>query len=96
MEIVNNKENGQFEIRSETHLAYVTYRIRKNTMYFMHTVVPEELSGKGIASTLALEALEYAKSHNFKIAVLCSFISNYVKKHPEWYELYDGEYHTKH
>ena len=95
MVIVNNKKNGQFEFRTETHLAYVTYRVRKKIMYFMHTTVPDKLSGKGIASTIALEALEYAKSNNFKIVVLCPFISDYVKKHPEWHELFDGEHHAQ-
>lgn len=95
MVIVNNKKNGQFEFSTELHLAYVTYRILKNTMYFMHTAVPDELSGKGIASALALEALKYARSNNYKIALLCPFVSNYVKKHPEWYDLIDVKYHTK-
>lgn len=95
MEIVNNIKNGQFEYKTETYLAYITYRMRKNTMFFMHTKVPDKLSGKGIASALALDALNYAKANNYKIAILCPFVSSYVKKHPEWYELYDEEYHSK-
>lgn len=93
--ITNNKKNGQFEYKTEEHLAYLTYRLRKKTMFFMHTTVPEELAGQGLASALALEALNYAKEKGYLIAVMCPFVSGYVKKHPEWYELYDGEYHER-
>lgn len=88
MEIIDNKENGQFEYRTEDHLAYVTYRMRGNVMYLMYTFVPNELNGNGIASTIARKALNYAKTNNYKITVLCPFISDYVKKHPKWYQLY--------
>lgn len=93
--IKNNTKNGQFEYRENDHLAFLTYREREKTMYFMLTKVPDELAGKGIASSLAKEALEYAKSRGFKIAVMCPFLSGYVKRHPEWYALYDTEYHKQ-
>lgn len=93
--IKNNIKNGQFEYQHNDQLAYLTYRIRKNTMFFMHTKVPDELSGQGVASTLALTALNHAKDKGYLIAVMCPFVSRYVKKHPEWYELYDGEYHER-
>ena len=59
----------------------------------MHTFVPDEIGGRGIASKLASTALQYAKDQGHKIAVLCPFVAAYVKKHPEWYALYDKEYH---
>lgn len=95
MDIINNKTNGQFEYRTADYQALLTYRMRDKTMYLMHTKVPDELSGKGIASTLAKKALEFAKSNNYKIAVLCPFVTNYVKKHSEWYDLYDRDYHKQ-
>ena len=94
-QIKNNKTNGQFELRTDEHLAYLTYRMRKKTMFFMHTKVPDELAGQGIASGLALAALNFAKDHKYAIAVMCPFVSGFVEKHPEWYELYDGEYHER-
>lgn len=93
MEIVNNKKQQQFEFLAEDQKAELVYRFRKNTMFFMHTFVPEAMGGRGIASKLAATALEYAKEKGHKIAVLCPFVGAYVKKHPEWYALYDPEYH---
>ena len=93
MEIINNKKQKQFEVLIEDHKAELVYRFRKNTMFFMHTSVPEELKGRGIASKMASTALEYAKEKGHKIAVLCPFVAAYIKKHPEWFAFYDKEYH---
>ena len=93
MEVINNKKQKQFEILADGHKAEIVYRFRKNTMFFMHTFVPDEIGGRGIASKLASTALQYAKDQGHKIAVLCPFVAAYVKKHPEWYALYDKEYH---
>ncbi len=93
MEIVNNQKQQQFEVVIGDHKAELVYRLRKNTLFLLHTYVPEELGGQGIASKLAITALEYAKAKGHKLAVLCPFVAAYVKKHPEWYEYYDKEYH---
>ena len=59
----------------------------------MHTYVPAEIGGQGIASLLTQTALEYAKSQGHLIAVLCPYVAAYVKRHPEWYALYDTGFH---
>lgn len=93
MEVTNNTKLKQFEIEMDGHKAELVYRLRKKTLFLMHTYVPEELRGNGLASKLASTALEYAKEKDYKIAVLCPFVGAYVKKHPEWYALFDREYH---
>lgn len=93
MEIINNTKQKQFEVFVDDHKAELVYRFRKKTIFFMHTFVPEEIGGQGIASKLAATALTYAKENGYQIAVLCPFVAAYVKKHPEWYALYDRAYH---
>lgn len=93
MEVINNERQKQFEVFVDVHKAELVYRLRENTLYLLHTFVPKEIGGRGIASKLAITALEYTKSNGYKLAVLCPFVAAYVKKHPEWYELYDKEYH---
>ncbi|MEM6359160.1 MAG: GNAT family N-acetyltransferase [Bacteroidota bacterium] len=58
MEIINKQRNQRFE---GNHLAELVYKIRGDKMYLMHTWVPPELEGQGIASALAEFALNYAK-----------------------------------
>ena len=62
MEIIHNKDEEQFEVRINDQLAELQYRIRNNTLFLLHTWVPESFEGKGIGSALANAALNYAKA----------------------------------
>jgi len=90
--VTNNEAQQQFEIRMNDALALLQYRFYKNDIALMHTDVPEELSGKGLASTLAKHALDWAKEHNKKVMVYCPFVASYLKKHPEYDFLVDKTY----
>lgn len=93
MDVTNNTKQQQFEVLHEGHKAELVYRLRGNTLFLLHTWVPPAINGKGLASLLAKTALEYARDHGHKIAVLCPFVAAYVKRHPEWYGFYDREFH---
>ena len=93
VEVQNNTRNFQFEVELDGERAEMQYRMRNSTMYLMHTKVPDAFRGKGVASTLARHALEYARDNGHKIAVLCPFVASYVKRHPEWYDHYDTNFH---
>lgn len=93
MEVTNNTSLHQFEVMKDGEKAELVYRLRGNTLFLLHTWVPPALGGQGIASFLAKTALEYAETHGYKIGVMCPFVAAYVKRHPEWYRLYDTEYH---
>jgi uncharacterized protein len=91
--IVNNNEKTQrFEIHEAGELAYLEYRYFKNDIALMHTFVPEVLEGKGIASTLAHYALEWAKEHQKPEIVYCPFVVAYLKKHTEYNSIIDTNY----
>lgn len=84
MEINNNKITQRFEYKKGDEIAYLEYRFYKNkNIAFMHTLVPETLAGKGIASALAKAAFEYAKEIKKPVMVYCPFVSAYLKRHPE-------------
>lgn len=91
--VSNNKELLRFEIELEGEFAYIEYRWYKGDIAFMHTVVPEAMQGKGIASLMAKEALEYAKREKLKIMLYCPFVAKYVKEHTEYASLIDKQYH---
>ena len=82
-EVVNNTENQQFEIFYEGHKAELVYRLRDGNIYLMHTGVPKELEGKGIASALAEYALNYGKEQKLQTIVYCPFVKAYMKKKRE-------------
>ncbi len=94
-EIIHEPENTRFVYSEGENEAEMVYKMRGNTMYFMHTGVPKSISNKKVATELARVSLEYARDQGYKIAVLCPFIEAYVKRHPEWYELYDPHFRLR-
>ena len=85
--IRNNPEAQRFELVVDGHLAEVVYRSAPGVLVLVHTGVPDELSGQGIASRLAKHVLEYARGKGIKIVVRCAFIAAYLKRHPEYQDL---------
>lgn len=91
--IVNNKEKSRFEaLLDDGEYAYIEYRWYYGDMALMHTVVPEDKQGQGIAAQLARFALEYAKEEKLKLMVYCPYVAAYLKKHPEYNYLVDKKY----
>jgi predicted GNAT family acetyltransferase len=92
IDITNNTQQQQFEVRIEDNLAVLVYRFYKNDIALMHTNVPDALEGQGIASALAKHALEWVKEQHKKILVYCPFVASYLKRHPEYNVLIDKNY----
>ena len=95
MQIVNNKTNYQFETTVEDHKAVLQYRIKEETMFFMHTGVPKPIEGQGIASKLAKFGLDYAIENKMSIVIYCPFVVAYVQKHQEYLEFLNTKYQNK-
>ena len=78
----------RFVVRAPNGIAELQYRKRKpNTLVLFHTGVPATMAGRGIASRLAHEALEYARLHNSKVVPACPFVRAYIERHPEFRDL---------
>ncbi|MTI39833.1 GNAT family N-acetyltransferase [Fulvivirga lutimaris] len=92
MQIVNNKTNGQFETIINGHKAELQYRIRENTIFYMHTGVPKELERQGVATALAKFGLDYARMKGYQIVVYCPFVVKYVKSHKEYLDLLNDKF----
>jgi predicted GNAT family acetyltransferase len=90
--ITNNEKQLQFEYREGNELAYLEYRFYKNDIAFMHTLVPESMGGKGIASALARYAFDHAKKLGKPVMVYCPFVSKFLKNHPEYTSQLDQQY----
>ena len=82
-DVIDNKAQSRFEISVDGSMAVAEYRIVGDTIYFTHTETPHALQGKGVASRLIRGALTDAKSRGLKIVPRCSFVVDYLAKHPE-------------
>ncbi|RWW98828.1 GNAT family N-acetyltransferase [Flavobacterium cerinum] len=82
--VIHNEKDMRFEIHSEDKIAFVQYKLFDGGIAYMHTDVPPELEGKGIASTLAKYVLEYAQNNGLRVKPYCPYINAYINKHPEY------------
>jgi predicted GNAT family acetyltransferase len=78
---------GRFEIERDGGVAYLEYALAGPVLELIHTEVPKSMSGSGIGSTLIQSALDWSREHNVKVDVICPFVAEYLKKHPEYSDL---------
>lgn len=79
--------NGRFEIERNGEIAWLEYNLTGNVLQLIHSEVPPELRGHGVASELAHSALEFARAKQLKVDVICPSVSAYLEKHPEYADL---------
>jgi predicted GNAT family acetyltransferase len=85
--ILDNPSESRFEAHVDGHVGFVTYLKHGNTILFMHTEVPKELQGRGVASALARGVLDRARAEGWTVIARCPFIARYIERHPEYQSL---------
>jgi predicted GNAT family acetyltransferase len=92
--VTNNEAESRFEATIDGHVGFLQYRNVNGLMSLIHTEVPAELEGRGVAGELVRTGLEYARSQSLKVAPLCSFVAGYIKRHPEYMDVLSEKYKT--
>jgi predicted GNAT family acetyltransferase len=83
----DNSQLHRFEIDVDGVKAFSVYGRKGGIVTFIHTEVPDALSGKGVGSALARGALDLVRSRGEKVIAKCPFIAAYIKKHAEYQDL---------
>jgi len=52
-----------------------------------HTLVPDEIGGRGVAARLVAALVADARAQGFRIAPACSYVATAFARHPEWADL---------
>jgi predicted GNAT family acetyltransferase len=65
-------------------IAAAYYRDERGTLSFVHTEVPEQFSGAGIATDLARGTFELLRKSGRKAILVCPFMVHFFTKHPEY------------
>jgi predicted GNAT family acetyltransferase len=84
MPVTHNERLGRYELETEHGLAVAVYRRQADRLIFTHTEVPPADEGKGVGSRLVKEALDDALHRGFTIVPACSFVVDFVRRHPEY------------
>ncbi|MEH6675986.1 GNAT family N-acetyltransferase [Phenylobacterium sp.] len=90
--VINNTDDGRFEIRVGDDVAYAEYRLLKTGILFPHTEVPPAFEGKGVGSKLVRAGLDYAREHGQAVMPVCPFFASYIKRHEEYQDLLHPDY----
>ncbi|MGF3057499.1 GNAT family N-acetyltransferase [Microbacterium sp. YY-01] len=78
--VTNNEELTRYEVHSDGTLAgFAEYSRRAGSIRFTHTEVDPAFQGRGLAQTLAQEALTDAAASGDEIVPLCPFIEKYLR-----------------
>jgi predicted GNAT family acetyltransferase len=85
--LINNTDIHNFELFVDGHRAFIDYQQRGNKFFLIHTEVPRELEGRGVAAALVEKTFKYLEANNFKMVPYCEYIKAYLKRHPEWERL---------
>jgi uncharacterized protein len=82
-QVIDNTKKSRFEVTIDGVLAELTYRRRADRLILVHTGVPEELGGRGIAGLLVQAALAKATAEGLTVVPLCPFASGWLERHPD-------------
>jgi uncharacterized protein len=85
--VVHNAARSRFEMALGDDTAVCDYRIDGATLVLPHTWVPPAHEGRGIAAALVAAALEHARHSGMRVRPLCSYVAQYMRRHPETQDL---------
>lgn len=92
LRIENNEGAQRWEAHIDQHLAVAEYRRRGDTIFFIHTEVPREMEGQGVASKLVKTALDDARTQHLAVVPFCPFVAGYIRRHPDYKALVPTEF----
>jgi predicted GNAT family acetyltransferase len=84
LEVENNEESQRVEVHLGVALAQLRYFREGGDIFLIHTEVPKELEGRGIAGKMATTALTFARENGLRAVIRCPYVKTYVQRHPEF------------
>lgn len=85
--VTHNAAAMRFEATVEGQLCVCDYRRNGGQVALHHTLVPQNLGGRGIAAALVEAALAWARSESLTVQPLCSYVATYMRRHPATQDL---------
>lgn len=88
IDVRHDDKKGKFYADIEGAEAVIEYDKRPDGTYdLMHTYVPPELRGKGIAEDLVRQSLEQIRAEGAKMVPSCPYVHKFVEGHQEYKDL---------
>lgn len=81
--VVHNEKEQRFEAAVAGGVAHTDYRRTGQVLHMVHTEVPPEAAGGGVAGKVVRAALDYATANGLKVFPTCTYVRSYMQRHPE-------------
>ena len=88
IQVRHGPELHRFHTSVQGHGAELVYRHAGSVMTIVHTGVPDEISGRGIASELMKAALAHAQASEWTVVPACSYARVFKARYPEFAHLW--------
>jgi predicted GNAT family acetyltransferase len=82
-DVRDNRDARRFEIVTDEGVAYLSYVRNPDSMVLVHTEVPTDLRGSGLATRLAASGVAAARHEGLTIVAQCPFVRKYMQEHPD-------------
>ena len=86
LQVLNDEAEKKFYAIVDGHEAHIEYAHTGDVYNLLHTFVPEELRGHGVAEELVKTTLDQIKAQGAKFLPTCPFVQAFLKRHPEYRE----------
>ena len=88
MDVQHDPNRHRFFLEVPGGTAELVYRrLDDRTVDLLHTTVPQESAGQGIAGKLAKAAFTWARQSGTKLVPSCPFVAKWLERHPEEQDL---------
>lgn len=89
--VTENVAEHRFELSiGPGAIAVAYYREEDGRVVLIHTEVPSEYAGHGLASELAAGTLDLIRKTGRRAVLKCPFMATFVVRHPEYADIVDG------
>ena len=81
MVVIHDMQEHRFKIEDPKGLCYLEYSEDGNNQFtVLHTIVPDELSGRGLAAQLAQAFYDWLRSNNYSMKSECTYMDAWLKR----------------
>lgn len=87
--LYNNEAAQRYELQVEGETSIVAYKRTDTHIYLLHTEVPQQQEGRGIATAIIEKTLLEIEAKGLRVRPLCPAVVSFLKRHPEWNRLVD-------
>ena len=87
LSIQHDSAAARFVVQVAGGRAECAYHLQGRVMNIVHTEVPPQAEGRGIAAALVRAALDHARAAGWSVRPSCSYVRAYMRRHVDTQDL---------